>query len=405
MAEKGQTLRFELRSDTGDILNPEESSIATRDFSKYVVHKLLFLRDPSKDYNLYAWDGEKLLDQRLIGKGPVSTDHLKIAVTSCMSDHYSVNFKIWETLSSQKPDYLLMIGDNVYADKAALGQTIKVDPERLWSRYVDVRTSLPIFFQKKLIPIHAVWDDHDYGQNNATQEFEYKNESLQIFQDMYAQSLAEENFTKGLGVGGLLSLGNFNLYFIDGRSFRSSGPTGKHLGIEQEAWLLSKLKEEITPSFIIKGDQFFGGYDEKDSFEGKHPQDFALFTAELAKIPTPFIFLSGDRHFSEIMQFPRGLFGKPSFEITSSPMHTGMASDLGTNPWRVVGHRNGPNFVIIDNKAQDNHWFLNVESIGEKGEVYFRRELAVFIKDLQNNLNEIRKRRHGKRRFRRSRRR
>jgi hypothetical protein len=51
--------------------------------------------------------------------------------------------------------------------------------------------------------------------------------------------------------------------------------------------------------------------------------------------------------------------------------------------------------------AQDNHWFMNVQNVGEDGQVYYQRDLAVFIKDLQNNLNEVRKRRSGKRRYRR----
>jgi hypothetical protein len=64
----------------------------------------------------------------------------------------------------------------------------------------------------------------------------------------------------------------------------------------------------------------------------------------------------------------------------------------------VVHVQNKVNFTLINNLAQDNHWFMDVENIGEEGEVYYRRELAVFIKDLQNNLNEVRKRRSGKRR-------
>ena len=104
---------------------------------------------------------------------------------------------------------------------------------------------------------------------------------------------------------------------------------------------------------------------------------------------------------SEIMQFPRSLFGLPSFEITSSPMHGRVFDELGDkNPWRVVQTNGKMNFTLIDNIAQDNHWFLDVENIGENGEIFFRRELAVYIKDLQNNLNEVRKRRHGKRRYR-----
>jgi hypothetical protein len=164
---------------------------------------------------------------------------------------------------------------------------------------------------------------------------------------------------------------------------------------------MKSLKDESQPSFIIKGDQFFGGYHSFDSYEGNHPADFSQFVTDLKVLGTPFIFLSGDRHLSEIMQFPRSLFGLPSFEITSSPMHGRVFEESGDkNPWRVVHTTGKVNFTLIKNVAQDNHWFMDVENIGENGETYHRRELAVYIKDLQNNLNEVRKRRSGRRRYR-----
>ena len=271
----------------------------------------------------------------------------------------------------------------------------------LWNRYIDTRLSLPIFFQEKLIPIHAVWDDHDYGQNDGNENYPHKAASKEIFEAFYAQEMSDDDWFKGFGVGGLLSLGDYNLYFLDGRSFRSVSKDGRHLGADQTKWLVSKLKEETTPSLIIKGDQFFGGYHQFESFEGSHPGDFTNFVNELRLSPTPFVFVSGDAHMSEIMQFPRALFGMPSFEITSSPLHAKTYPEReGRNPWKVVSVSSKVNFTIIENLAENNHWFLNVESIGENGEVYYHRELAVFIKDLQNNLNEIRKRRHGKRRYR-----
>jgi hypothetical protein len=164
---------------------------------------------------------------------------------------------------------------------------------------------------------------------------------------------------------------------------------------------MKSLKEESQPSFIIKGDQFFGGYHTFDSYEGNNNQDFINFVTELRGLKTPFIFLSGDRHMSEIMQFPRSLFGLPSFEITSSPMHGKTYEPTGLkNPWRVVEVENKVNFTVINNIAQDDHWFMDVENFGVEGELYYRRELAVFIKDLQDNLFEVRKRRSGKRRYR-----
>lgn len=407
MTRKGMSPRFELRTDTGEITAPEEMKTISRDFSDYVVHKLIFPRDPKRDYNLYAFEGEKILDQRLVGKGQINEDRLSVVVASCLDDHYPKNFGIWEEVRKRNPEYLLLIGDNVYADKTGKTSSIpEATPEILWNRYVETRLALPVYFQEKLIPVHALWDDHDYGANNSGRDFRYKEESRAVFEAFMAQDLSDDEWEKGLGVGGLLSLGAFNLYFLDGRSFRAPEKEGQHLGIDQTAWLEKKLTSENTPSLLIKGDQFFGGYHNFESFEGNHPAEFQSFAAKLKKITTPTVFVSGDRHLSEIMQFPRSLFGRPSFEITSSPLHAQLftGNEETRNPWRVVANLRDANFTVIRNTAVGDHWFLDVENVNQKGEVVYRRELAVFIKDLQDNMNEVRKRRRqGTRRYRRSR--
>jgi alkaline phosphatase D len=408
LAPKEKILRFELQSAEGEILKPDETKIISRPYSPYVLHKMIFQRDAKKEFNLFAFEAEKIIDQRLVGKGQLQESRLRLAVASCMDDHYEAHFKIWNALAAKNPEYLILTGDNVYADKSGFNETKATDPEFLWKRYTDVRLTLPLYFQEKLIPVHATWDDHDYGINDGDENFKYKTESKEIFEAFFAQEFEDEDFAKGLGIGSVLTQGDFNLYFLDGRSFRATSPEGKHLGSEQETWLVNKLKEEDQPSFIIMGDQFFGGYHKFDSFEGKHPQDFEHFVSTLKELKTPFIFLSGDRHMSEIMQFPRGLFGKPSFEITSSPMHGKLYPPMESplpNPWRVISEDAHMNFTIIDNSAKNDHWFMDVESIGENGEIFYRRELAVYIKDLQNNLNEVRKRRSGKRRYHRAKRR
>ncbi len=402
LAPQEKNLEFEIRSAEGLIIKPEEIKIISRPDSPWRIHKLLFLRDQLIDFNLYVFENGKVIDQRLIGKGQLKQDHLNIALLSCINDGFEKNFKIWDALALKNPEYVLMLGDNVYANRDENGLPLSPTPENIWGRYVDTRLRVPFFFQQKLIPVHATWDDNDYGPKDAGEDFEFKNESREIFEAFYAQSLSDEIFTKGHGVGGQLGLGDFNLYFLDARSFRTKYKEGKHIGIDQHQWLVKLLKDERQPSLILKGDQFFGGYHDYDSYQGNHPNDFNLFVSDLKQIGTPVVFFSGDRHLSEIMQFPRSLFGLPSFEITSSPMHARVFNDSPVeNPWRVVHTHGKMNFTLIKNVAQDNHWFMDVQNIGEDGQILFRRDLAVFIKDLQNNLNEVRKRRSGKRRYRR----
>ncbi len=400
VAQKGIDLRFELRNAEGAIVTPAETKVISKPFSEYVVHKIIFVRDPLVEFNLYAYHGDKIIDQRLVGKGQKDVSKLRLALVSGMSDFYNRHFGIWNTIAAKNPEYLLMAGDSVYVDASSSSTTLTASPEVIWQRYLDARLSYPLFFQQKLIPTHAIWDDHDYGESKSGSNFRYKSESKEIFETFYAQDMSDDDWSKGFGVGGVLSLGDFNLYFLDGRSFRSQDQRASHLGLDQTAWLYSKLREETTPSFLIKGDQFFGGYHRGGSFEGDHPDAFQEFVAQLRIINTPFLFLSGDRKISEIMQFPRSLFGKPSFEITSGPLHDQTKNEEDKNPWRVVSQKESINFTLIDNTARDNHWFLDVESIGEDGELFYKRELAVYIKDLQNNLEEARKRRSGKRRYR-----
>lgn len=401
---KGTKYRVILQTLDGEPLEPETSRTVSREDSDFEILKLLFIKEPHKSYNLFVYEGEKLVDQRLVGNGQRVANRLNLVVASCMDDFLDKAYAIWDELAKKNPEYLLLIGDNVYADKDGNAGGIATTPEVLWKRYVDVRLSLPLYFQEKLIPTHALWDDHDYGQNNSGAMYEHKIASKEIFNAFWAQDLSEENWFKSYGVGGLLSLGDFNLYFLDGRMFRSPEKTGSHLGLEQEAWLMEKLKQENSPSLLIKGDQFFGGYHDYESFEGNHPENFKDFTKELRNLKTPFVFISGDRHMSEIMQFPRALFTRPSFEITSSPIHAKMfPTEVDKNPWRVVANKEHFNFTYIENEARDNHWFLEVEDIDALGNVIYKRELAVYIQDLQNNLNEGRKRRSGRRRYQRRR--
>jgi alkaline phosphatase D len=403
VAQKGKVFKFELRTPEDQVINPEETKIVGRPFSDYEVHKILFVRDPKKDYNFFVYEADKLIDQRLVGRGQQNRNHLRVAIASCMDDNFQDKFRIWDELAKKNPEYVLLIGDNVYSEKGlgGLGKKLVVDDELLWKRYVDIRLTLPYYFQEKLIPTHGLWDDHDYGARDGGADYEYKEQSKEIFETFFAQSLSDDEWFKGFGVGGLLTLGDFNLYFLDSRFYRSTDKNGAHLGLDQYGWLMSKINEEQTPSLLIEGDQFFGGYHSFDSYEGNHPREFAKFSEDLKKVQAPFVFISGDRHMSEIMQFPRSLFGKPSFEITASPIHAKTFPDSqDVNPWRVIAQKKDVSFTMMDNVAKDDHWFMEVENIGETGTVYYKRELAVFIKDLQNNLNEVRKRRSGRRRYR-----
>ena len=44
---------------------------------------------------------------------------------------------------------------------------------RLWRRHAEARMTLEIYYSKRLYPIFATWDDHDFGKNDAGKQFPY----------------------------------------------------------------------------------------------------------------------------------------------------------------------------------------------------------------------------------------
>jgi hypothetical protein len=86
---------------------------------------------------------------------------------------------IWNSVLAKQPDVFLLLGDNIYGDTR--------DMQKLKDKW-DVFSSVPGF--KKLRQnsrVLAIWDDHDYGENDAGKEFPKKAESQNIFLDFLSE--------------------------------------------------------------------------------------------------------------------------------------------------------------------------------------------------------------------------
>lgn len=402
LARKGSPLRLTVITPQGETLPPEKSELVTRETSPWVIHKVRFagLVNHPGNFQLVVEESTQVRDQRTFGLFSNQGDKLRFAVGSCMSDAYPDEQKvIWSELARQRPEWLFLIGDNVYVNTERPEVTQAAE---LWERYAEARQQHELYFMKHLIPTYAVWDDNDYGQNNGGKHYALKEETTAVFRAFFAQSFGAEYYTPGPGVAGRLDLRGMHFTFLDNRSFRDLPGDGEHFGTEQEDWLFEDLKKSQLPTWIISGDQFFGGYHQFESFEGTHPRAFEKFLGRLKEIPTPFVFVSGDRHMSEIMQFPRALLGQLSFEFTTSPLHSklypGKSAEVA-NPWRVVMHDSSMNFMVIDSALQEASWNIHADFWGEKGSL-FKRELSLTTEALKDFTIEKRQRR---RRYRRAR--
>jgi alkaline phosphatase D len=392
-------LEFTLIVNGSESLPPTEVKEVTHKSRPEKIYKVFFdqLKGEHQKLSFIVKKHNKVIDERELT--PASEGKFfRLVVVSCMDDSYDELKPIWEEITKVNPDMIFMIGDNVYGDKLGLSVN-SADQDQMWRRYVETRSSLPIFFNEKLIPILAIWDDHDAGINNADKTYSHLEKNRQVFEDFFAQRMDSDYIDKGPGLSYLFDKGPYRFFFLDGRSFRDARGGKEHLGADQMDWFFDRLGHDERPALVIKGDQFFGGYHQWDSYEGNHPQEFAEFLERMRKNESPLFLISGDRHLSEIMQFPRYIMNRVTFEITSSPAHGRTypgSLEKHKSPWHITGYDKTANFTVINSDFVDQFWSLEIANFNAEGRLNYRRELSLFVEDLKNNLNQPDKIRHNR---------
>ena len=260
LINKAQVPRFTVITPQGETLTPEKAEVITRPHSDWAVHKIRFANivNSKENFQLVVDDGAGTRDQRTFNLFSNQGDKLRFVMASCMDTDYPEQQKqMWTEVAKARPEWLFLIGDNFYVNRGSAEVT---NAEVLWDGYVEGRQQYELYYLKHLIPTYAVWDDNDYGQNNGHKGFPLKEEASTVFRTFFAQSHGAEFFTPGPGVAGRLALRGMHFAFLDNRSFRDADKAGEHFGPEQETWLFDDLKKAQLPTWIVSGDQFFGGY-------------------------------------------------------------------------------------------------------------------------------------------------
>jgi len=267
-------------------------------------------------------DGE-ILDQREFKTLETNNSKLKFALCSCM-DEYRHDAGIWQDLMEKSPDVIFFIGDSVYTDWHPRGGA--ANPEQLWIRYSEARSTLDIYFSKKLIPIFAVWDDHDFGLDNSGSDYKYVKESKQNFLSFFAQDPGYCSvLVQGPGVSSAVYLAKQLFVLMDGRSFRlarGSKERYAHWGQDQENWLYRLLDEHAGIAWLMNGIQYVPSFIFKESISRNFPINLEAFFTELRNSKSKVILVSGDVHYSEVSELEQELLGYRSYEITSSGIHS-----------------------------------------------------------------------------------
>ncbi len=341
------------------VYEPKAQQSFFRPDSHFVVTKLAFWDMPRNHHYRLVVLGKsnQLIDERFFSFLDTTKSQARIAFASCIYDLFH-RPQIWENMVGIRPDMIFLIGDNVYADRVNLVTNRTADPAQLWWRYGKTFSRIALYRSKNLIPILALWDDHDYGSNNADSSFPYREEAIENFNIWWAQSeKITPTLRKGPGVSMIFTAFDQEFYFLDGRSQRT--PKGyepaSFFGLQQEQWTFENLINSKKPAWLISGNQYFGAYLQKESFEAFSYENFRYFMNQVARSDRAIGFLSGDVHFSEVMALETQILGRPSVEITSSSAHSFV------NPFR---QHKAYNPRRIDATSWHNFQYLDLLSNG-----------------------------------------
>lgn len=292
---------------------------------------------------------------------------------------YGKSRDILYTMSQQPADFTLWLGDNTY-----LREVDYSSPSGMYYRYRHTRNDSAVQALLAARPNLAIWDDHDFGPNDADRSFDFKKESLQLFQAFWPNPYSGSVNTPGAFCS--VKYADVEFFLMDNRYYRSPNkmktddPTKDYWGEEQLQWLKDKLiSSKAVFKIIVNGNQVLNSQANPTQMETMEifPKEKAALLKCLSDYAVPgVLFLSGDRHFTELLKLDRpGAYSL--YDFTCSPLTSGVFEKIGETeegknllrvPGSLVTEHNFGRLSVTGSKGER---VLKIESINSKGEVKF----------------------------------
>jgi alkaline phosphatase D len=287
---------------------------------------------------------------------------------------YGKDSSIFQVMAKEKAAFMLWLGDAWY--------TREVDYYSEWGLWYRASRDRAVPVLKdfwKAMPHLAIWDDHDYGPNDIGKNYILKETSRKVFNSYFCNPSAGEN---GQGIYTMTTWGDADIFLTDDRWWRSAdklkdsvngfpNPEKEMLGQQQMEWLKnSLLYSTATFKIITVGSQVLNPvspYDTWWNFPAEYDEIMSFLKENRIN---GVIFLTGDRHHSEIIKVNRpGTY--PLYDITVSPLTSGTHKFGGTekdNPFRVLGIDEKQNYGKFSFTGPRGDRKLTVDFFGVRGE-------------------------------------
>lgn len=311
---------------------------------------------------------------------------------------------IWDKILERHPELFIFLGDNIYGDTR--------DMAVLKAKYaIQAKNYAPI---KEASEVIAIWDDHDFGENDAGKEYPFRDQSKELFFDFWDEPKNSPRRREGDGIYTSYLYGpedksvhiilpdlrynRDNLKTVDShekakeRNFAGFGPylpiadeSLSMLGEAQWQWLEQQLQVPSKIKIIGSSLQFIAtqpGWEAWSNFP--HERQRLINLIKKYQVNGVF-FISGDTHWSELSCQTDDV-PYPMWDMTSSGL-TETWDNVSPNiyRWNDLSY-SGQNFgaIYIDWELNDPLIVFEVRDV--KGNRVFQH--AIKLSFLKGNWSD-----------------
>jgi alkaline phosphatase D len=337
----------------------DDKEVKTNFPTKFTTQDLWQYRKPSPDFSFLAG----------------SCAYINEPIYDRPGKPYGSDSSIFETMANTPAAFHVWMGDNWY--------TREVDFESPWGlnyRASHARSQKVLQKFMAAMPQYAIWDDHDFGPNDAGKNYIFKKEARETFKNF---SLNPSYGEDEKGIYTKISYSDVDLFLTDDRYFRSNDKmpdsinaqpsSDKHFfGISQMEWIKNALLfSDASFKIIVVGSQVMNPLNKYETMQKYSYEYNELINFIKVQKINGVVFFSGDRHHSEVIKVEQSNF-YPLYDITISPYTAGISKASGAeknNPYRINGTLvEAQNFGKISVSGAKDNRVLKVDFIGIKGE-------------------------------------
>ena len=318
----------------------------------------------------------------------------KILFGSC--GHQDKPIAIFDAINKEQADLFMFLGDNIYGDTEDMA-VLAEKYQRLGQKpgFKTLRANTPVI---------AMWDDHDYGENDAGSDYPQKQQSRQIMLDFWQEPANSARRTRADGIYTSYTYGEgertvkvimpdlrFNraplnqvsatTYQLERKPARqgpyspSTDKKASMLGETQWQWLENELKSDEKIKIIASSLQLladFTGWESWANYPADRERLFALIKKHKVN---GVIIVSGDTHWGELSKYQQGL-DYPLYEMTSSGL-TEKWKDVSPNKYRVGDYTHEVNYGDLSIDWQTTDPRIRIALKGINGKEILHTEFAL----------------------------